>query len=188
MQFYFCLGLVKCLITIFRSITLLCGTNSNPRNSFHIQIECEEYSIEYCQSHITLLWIWIMLCFTVTPLQRFELKHTKNCKFMWSFDNTLLLWIWSCMPRENSTHKCSIQKKPVVLYHQLHSPHSPHVVSLVCHEIFVYIQHTYRTPTKSYSSKHDLQLWKMNQLSILKVIAVLTLKTYKHVHCNIVVM
>ena len=28
----------------------------------HIQIECGEYFTKYCQSHITLLWIWIMLC------------------------------------------------------------------------------------------------------------------------------
>ena len=26
-----------------------------------LQIECEEYLVEYYQSHITLLWIWIML-------------------------------------------------------------------------------------------------------------------------------
>ena len=29
---------------------------------FFIQIECEEYFVKYCQSHITLLWNWIMLC------------------------------------------------------------------------------------------------------------------------------
>jgi hypothetical protein len=27
----------------------------------HIQPKCEKYSIEYCQSHTTLLWVWIML-------------------------------------------------------------------------------------------------------------------------------
>ena len=29
--------------------------------SSHIQYECGEYYVEHCQSHITLLWIWIML-------------------------------------------------------------------------------------------------------------------------------
>ena len=176
MQFYFCLGLVKCLITIFRSITLFCGTNSNPRNIFHIQIECEEYSIEYCQSHITLLWIWIMLCFTVTPLQRFELKHIENCKFMWSFDNTLLLWIWSCIPRENSTHKCSIQKNQSFcitnyILHILHMLSLWYVMKSLC---------TFNIPTElqpratvvnmisNYEKWINFQSWKLLQYWLWK--------------------
>ena len=44
-------------ITLFRSITMLCGTNNILQNIPHIQIEYGEYFVEYCQSHITLLWI-----------------------------------------------------------------------------------------------------------------------------------
>ena len=39
------------LITLFRVITMFCGTNSILRNIFHILSECEEYSAEYCQSN-----------------------------------------------------------------------------------------------------------------------------------------
>ena len=52
----------KLFITLFTSITLFCGTDSTPQNILHIQIEGGKYSVEYCQSHRTLLWIWIMLC------------------------------------------------------------------------------------------------------------------------------
>jgi hypothetical protein len=48
-------------ITLFRSITMLCGTNSSLWNIPHVQFECGEYFAKYCQSHIILLWIWIML-------------------------------------------------------------------------------------------------------------------------------
>jgi hypothetical protein len=37
-------------ITLFRAITVFCGTNSILQNIPHIQIECEEYSVVYCQS------------------------------------------------------------------------------------------------------------------------------------------
>ena len=40
---------------------MLCGSDSIPHNILHIQIECKKYSRGYCQSHMTLLWIWIML-------------------------------------------------------------------------------------------------------------------------------
>ena len=36
-------------ITLFRPIAVLCGTDSILRSIPHIQDECEEYSIEYCQ-------------------------------------------------------------------------------------------------------------------------------------------
>ena len=48
-------------ITSFRPIAMLCGSDNIIRTIPHIQAECEEYSTEYCQSHITLLWAWIML-------------------------------------------------------------------------------------------------------------------------------
>ena len=47
---------------------MLCGTNNIPWNIPHIQKESGEYSMEYCQTHITRLWIWIMLCESYTHL------------------------------------------------------------------------------------------------------------------------
>jgi hypothetical protein len=39
-------------------IAMFCGTNNIMWNIPHIQPEyCEEYSIEYCQSHKTMLWV-----------------------------------------------------------------------------------------------------------------------------------
>ena len=41
---------------------MFCGTDNILQNIPHIQFEHEEHSTEYyCESHITLLWIWIML-------------------------------------------------------------------------------------------------------------------------------
>ena len=48
-------------ITLFNFITLFCGSENILQDIPHIQTKYEKYSIEYCQSHITLLWIWIML-------------------------------------------------------------------------------------------------------------------------------
>ena len=42
-------------MTSFKSTTLLCGTDNIPWNIPHIQIECEKYSMEYCQSQRPLL-------------------------------------------------------------------------------------------------------------------------------------
>ena len=49
-------------IRLFKYITMFCWTDNISQNIFHIQYECEEYYVEYCQSNKTLLWIWIMLC------------------------------------------------------------------------------------------------------------------------------
>ena len=49
------------IITLFISITMLCGSDNFSKNILHIHIECGENSMEYCQSQRTLLWIWIML-------------------------------------------------------------------------------------------------------------------------------
>ena len=49
-------------ITLFKSITMLCGTDNIIRNIPCIQIGCKEYSTKVCQSHVTMLWIWIILC------------------------------------------------------------------------------------------------------------------------------
>jgi hypothetical protein len=45
------------LITLFISITMFRGTRNILWNIPHIQYECEKYSVKYCQSHKTLLWI-----------------------------------------------------------------------------------------------------------------------------------
>lgn len=47
-------------ITLFGSITTLCGTDNIPTFRLNVR-NIIDYSMEYCQSHITLLCIWIML-------------------------------------------------------------------------------------------------------------------------------
>ena len=51
------------LVTLFRSITMLCVTDIIVQKySLHLAW-LWEYFIKYCRSHITLLSIWVMLCF-----------------------------------------------------------------------------------------------------------------------------
>ena len=52
-----------CCITLFISITMLCATDNTPIyfHTSHNMGNILEYYVEYCQSHITLLRIWIML-------------------------------------------------------------------------------------------------------------------------------
>ena len=52
---------------------MLCGDWQYYAKYFTIQTECEEYFVEYCQSHITLLWIWIRSCY-VLPKERCHFK------------------------------------------------------------------------------------------------------------------
>ena len=40
---------------------MLYGIDNILQNNSHIHIEYEENSAKYCGTHITLLWIWIML-------------------------------------------------------------------------------------------------------------------------------
>ena len=47
------------IIILLRFITMLCGTDNIVRNILHIETECEEYYVKYCQSHKAMLWIWI---------------------------------------------------------------------------------------------------------------------------------
>ena len=44
-------------ITISRSITMLCGTDNIPHNIPPHSDRMWEYFMDYCQSHITLLWM-----------------------------------------------------------------------------------------------------------------------------------
>ena len=59
--FFFHILLMSYIITLFISITLFYGTNNFMQNILHVWSKYGEYSIEYCQSRITLLWILIML-------------------------------------------------------------------------------------------------------------------------------
>ena len=61
------------IITLFRSITMYSGTNNILWNIPHVQSKCREYFIIYCQSHRTLLWILIMLWFSISYL--YSKKH-----------------------------------------------------------------------------------------------------------------
>ena len=36
---------------------VFCGPHNIPQNTLHIQSECEEFSMKYCRSHRTLLWM-----------------------------------------------------------------------------------------------------------------------------------
>ena len=47
---------------IIQVITIVCGTDNLMKNIPHLLSEYGEYFVEYCQSHKTLLWIWMMLC------------------------------------------------------------------------------------------------------------------------------
>ena len=41
---------------------MLCGIDCILQNIPHIQYAYKEYFVDYNQAHITLLWIWEMLC------------------------------------------------------------------------------------------------------------------------------
>ena len=62
-------------ITLFRSITLLRGIDGIPGNipCNSQPIEYGEYSLKYCQSRRTLLWIWIMLWTLLLFFQEFHI-------------------------------------------------------------------------------------------------------------------
>ena len=57
----FHIGMWSTPITLFRSITLLSGLTILCGILHHSGCMVE-YSIEFFRSHVTLLWIWIMLC------------------------------------------------------------------------------------------------------------------------------
>ena len=44
-------------ITLFISIIVFCGVDNISHNILCIESECREYYVEYCRSHITLVWI-----------------------------------------------------------------------------------------------------------------------------------
>jgi hypothetical protein len=48
-------------IALFRSKIVLCGIDNILRNISHIHVKRGKPFVKYCQSHITLLRIWIML-------------------------------------------------------------------------------------------------------------------------------
>ena len=77
-----------------RSITRFCWTSNILQNILHIQSECGEYSIEYCQSHITLLWIWIMLCLLVGSWPLFCIQQLPSLVSVGcTIDGSMEVWI-----------------------------------------------------------------------------------------------
>lgn len=48
-------------ITLFKFIIVLHGIDDIFQNISHIHIECEECFVDYYQSHIALVWTWMML-------------------------------------------------------------------------------------------------------------------------------
>ena len=57
------------------------GTNNIMWNIPHMYIECDEYSVEYCHPHRTLLWLCIMLSTFNYPEEFWEL----SCSVPWKF-------------------------------------------------------------------------------------------------------
>ena len=64
-------------VTLFKPIAVFCGIDNIMQNIPHIRLECEEYSIKYWQSHITLLWVWIMLWSYIATLNNIILEDPK---------------------------------------------------------------------------------------------------------------
>ena len=69
------------VITLFKFTTMFCGIDSIPRNilgyvpySYQMWERYWEYSVKYCQSNKTLLWIWIMLWLWVGPSNERKLQ------------------------------------------------------------------------------------------------------------------
>lgn len=44
-------------ITFLKPIAVFCGTHNMLHNIPHIEVECEKYFTEYCQSHKTLILV-----------------------------------------------------------------------------------------------------------------------------------
>ena len=89
-------------VTLFRSITMLCGTDNSFRNIFEYSphsfiknvVDIQEYSKKYCQSHITILWTWIMLCYFFT--NKFVQESLKVIRIGW-----MCMYLdesWHCHP------------------------------------------------------------------------------------------
>ena len=87
---------VTCIfhITLLRSKTMLCGKDNNPHNILYIQSECEDYPVEYRQSHTTLLWISIML--SITRTER-KMKTTGPSAF--AFKTGAAFDAWGHLPK-----------------------------------------------------------------------------------------
>ena len=82
-------------ITLFKSIKVFCGTDNILQNTPHIQVQCGTYFAKYCQSHITLLWIWIMLWRSSGRCTFILLLFIKQwlSRFIYLHWNKLLPWL-----------------------------------------------------------------------------------------------
>ena len=83
------------IITLFISMIMSCGTDNIWWNIFHVQTENEEHYAKYRQSHITMLWICVMLSLLLSI-------------FSFSLEGGVRMWP---MNRENQplvTNWCSI--------------------------------------------------------------------------------
>ena len=77
-------------ITLFRSKTLLCGSDNILQS---VKSECEEYSAYYCHSHITLCLIWIVLCTFGNSTRCVWRSSTRNrAPISWGLVLRLGLW------------------------------------------------------------------------------------------------
>ena len=76
-------------ITLFRSIIVFCGTESTPRSISHFQFAYREYSVKYCPSHITLLWIWIMLWIGICSWNSVSCIHNHDINIILIHNNVL---------------------------------------------------------------------------------------------------
>ena len=75
-KFEACRRLCQChtFIALFWSILVLCGTDNTLHNISRIILNMENIPAKYCQSHITLLWIWILLCQAKPTQTNFQVK------------------------------------------------------------------------------------------------------------------
>ena len=81
------LGIIGQNLSVFKSNWLHFMIHNRVHNIIHT--ECGEYSIEYCESHITLLWIWIMLCHLSVFLYSFQISIIGSSKMISSFPEVL---------------------------------------------------------------------------------------------------
>ena len=71
------------VITLFRSIIVLFETYNIPHSIPIYSPHIREYYVAYCQSHITLLWIWIM---NVGNIREYYVEYCQS--------HITLLWTW----------------------------------------------------------------------------------------------
>ena len=92
------------------SLTLLLWDWHYCRKYSHIQFQYEQFSKEYCQSLITLLWIWIMLCLAISS-RILELVSMLEGDIQLQDDDFLYNWLFKIMKKilsNESGHHLSV--------------------------------------------------------------------------------